>query len=340
MIQVLSLKDNSTTNYESIEDILQDFTELKKEAVMNCLKGQQGSHKGYKFSFLDEVTPEVVVSEAEEIKSLSAQTQTIEKAQEIQTVSQVNPMESNLAECDFALPTRGLFNPDLPKVLPIRTFTSGEEMKLLSSTTNNAIFSILNNIVLIDGFNIKDLVLADIVALSVKARIHTFGTEYYLDSYCPFCEYEGTIRADLDNLETHFIEDIKLPLKLRLPVSQKEVTLRVLTHGHHLAIEDRLEKLKQNTYGGDIEVLKATITRAKQISSIDGKEVLSPEAEKFVRNAHPQDLAYIDSALSSIAVGISKVIKVKCPKCGKEIIVPFTMNSTFFRPVYSGVQWL
>lgn len=331
MIQVLSLKDNSTTNYESVEDILQDYTELKKDAVMNCLKGQQGSHKGYKFKF---VTDEI------KLEKVEPATQMIEEAQESQPIAQVNTMESNLAECDFALPSRGVFNPELPKVLPIRTFTSAEEMKLLSSTTNNAIFSILNNVVLVEGFNIKNLILADIVALSVKARIHTFGTEYYLDSYCPFCEYEGTIRADLDKLETNFIGDLKLPLKLRLPISKKEVTLRVLTHGNYLTIEDRLEKLKQNTYGGDLEVLKAILTRAKQIRAIDGKEVLSPEAEKFVRNAHPQDLAYIDSALSSIAVGISKVIKVKCPKCGKEIIVPFTMNSTFFRPVYSGVQWL
>ena len=165
-----------------------------------------------------------------------------------------------------------------------------------------------------------------------QVRIHTYGVEYKQYYYCPLCDNEGQVEFSLEDIDTHVLnEKLRIPLRIKLPVSQDIIELRIQSVKQINALEDRARKTAKNT-GADFKVVLYTLKQAKRIACVNDKPLDSYEAEKYMREINPKDRAYIDSAFKQIKLGYENVVTVKCPKCGKAIVIPFEMNSEFFNP--------
>lgn len=239
---------------------------------------------------------------------------------------------SNL-ECSTSLPSGGLFYPEFDGNIVFRSLDTGDEQKIFGSSSNTTIDRVLNDVIIEPkGFNINSLIPGDKAYLMNKVRIHTYGSMYRQPYFCPLCSTEGEVEYDLDSIEVHTLPStLKVPLKVKLPVSNDILELRVLNCDQINKLEDRAVKTSKNT-GTDAKEVLFFLKLAKRIGSVNGDELDSFTSESYIRNMHPRDRAYIDSAYRSLKVGYSNIVEVKCPKCGKNITIPVEMTSEFFSP--------
>lgn len=96
------------------------------------------------------------------------------------------------------------------------------------------------------GISVYDMCLGDYQFLMHKLRVVTYGSEYKMIVTCPNCGETHEVKISLDDLEE--IEyDAKLEeyKKIRLPVSNKEVTIKIQTPRSLDEIALRTKELKR-----------------------------------------------------------------------------------------------
>lgn len=235
-------------------------------------------------------------------------------------------------EADLDLPSKGVFYEDGLSKIIYRNVTTDEEMILYGSSSDSTINRVLNRCIIEPkGLDVGNLVAADKLAYLINLRIHTYGSDYKQSSFCPKCEREGTFDASLDDLIYEELGEIKLPLRLPLPISKDVVELKILTDNKYNAIKDRVKKIASRTKGNEKQMLfKAKL--AAQIKAVNDKELNLTEAEEYVNGMHSRDSQTIESALKSIKMGYIGEIEIKCPECGNVFKSPFLLNSEFFHP--------
>ena len=240
-------------------------------------------------------------------------------------------------EVTITLPSKGRFYqeayPDWDGKITFRILNAGDEQKIFGSSSSSTLDRVLNSLIIEPaGFDINNLVPGDKNFFMYKVRIATYGERYKQFYYCPLCNNEGEIEFSIEEIEVHELDDkIKLPLRIKLPVSGDIIELRVQTCNQINRLEDRAQKTSKNT-GADYKEIIYALKLAKRIAAVNEKNLDSYEAEKYMREIHPRDRAYIDSAFKSIKLGYANTLTVNCPKCGKNIVIPFEMNSEFFNP--------
>lgn len=239
-------------------------------------------------------------------------------------------------ETEIELPSKGIFYEDGLDTLRIRNLSTGDEQKIYGSTSNATTDDALSNCVVEpEGFNINTLVSGDKFFFMVKERIHTYGSMYKQPFYCIHCNREGIVEYDLDDMEIKYLDPskIKLPLRIKLPINKDEIELRILNCENLQSIAKRAKKqsntIANKTSPKEIEFLLKT---ARQVAKVNGKEIAGFEAEKYVRNLHSQDRAYINSAYKKIVFGYDERVEVTCPLCGQTLYIPFEMCGEFFNP--------
>lgn len=239
----------------------------------------------------------------------------------------------NNIEMSIELPSEGKFYNDFDGKMVIRSLNTGDEQKIFGSSSPTTLDRVLNGIIIEPaGFDINTLIPGDKKFLMYKARIHTYGSMYKQGMYCPLCNYEGTVDLNMDDIEVFKMPDkIKVPLRIKLPVNNDIIELKVLNCKQINAIEDRANKTSKNT-GVDVNEVLYTLKLAKRIATVNGDTLDSFESEKYIRQLNPRDRAYIDSAFKSIKIGYSSIVDVTCPKCGKTITIPFELTGEFFNP--------
>jgi hypothetical protein len=239
------------------------------------------------------------------------------------------------------LPSNGLFYEGIPCELTIRSLTTKEEQLLYGSTSDTTIDKIIQGcIVEPQGYPLDDLIPADKLYILFKIRILTYGQMYNQYIFCPYCNFEGSTEVDLDTLPCTELneEEIKVPLRLTLPVSKDIVELKVLTESDYKFIKERANKLSRQ-YNKPFNQFERRLRFAKQILSVNGNKYDVFMAEKYYDSMHVKDVRYIDSALFSIKVGYQSKLETRCPSCNRDILVPFEMTSEFLMPTFRNFDW-
>lgn len=237
-------------------------------------------------------------------------------------------------ETTIKLPSRGVFYDGELDTLTLRNLSTDDEQKIYGSTSNETFDKVLSECVVEpEDFDINTLLPADKFYTMVQLRIHTYGSMYKQPCYCIHCDKEGEVTYDLDDIEVVQLPDVKLPIRVKLPMSKDEVELGVLTSKDIKAISKRAAKTSKTMKTSQKE-LEFLLKLSKQILSVNGSDSESTTAMSYVKDMHSRDRAYIESVYKKLFFGYRSTVEVTCPSCGKELIIPFEMTGEFFNPSF------
>lgn len=238
-------------------------------------------------------------------------------------------------ETTITLPSGGRLYPEVPELagpIVIRMMDTNDEKKIFGSTSEDMISTLIKDCVVNIKFDPDILVSADRHYILMKLRIHTYGDDYHVEGVCPECGLQKEFKISLDDLTVYELpEDFVEPIEMTLPLSGTTVGIRVLRTDDAKKIRSRAKKMNKEM-GVPAKEAEYMLRMARQIVTIDGKEVKPGEADKFVKEMKARDSAYIKFKLDETKLGYDDAITITCPECGEEYEVGFRMTGEFFRP--------
>jgi hypothetical protein len=233
------------------------------------------------------------------------------------------------------LPSEGkLYGSDSPLSsgkIEIKYMTAKEEDILTSQNLikqGTVIDKLLDSIIVTEGVKTDDMILGDKNAVMVASRILAYGKEYEAEIINPNNGNKISHTFDLTECEFKKINtDIsENNFKIKLPVSNVEVTYKILTGKEEKAIETELNSIKKLKR----EVSPELTTRLKYIiKSVDGNSEQS-SINDFVENMLSKDSLYLrqEIAKNSPDIDLSQEIKIE----GETVKVDIPMTVNFFWP--------
>ena len=237
----------------------------------------------------------------------------------------------------FTLPSKGLiYDTPIDPQITLRSMTTMEEMKRLSHTDTpyKMMADIIEDCMITKPkIHVYDMCLGDYEFLFHKLRIVTYGNEYKMDITCPKCGQVTPSSVDLDSLGVNEYDDSYLDLaRITLPITNKLIELKYQTPRDLDTIEyKKREMQKRAKTNFDYSILFSIMSLIK---TVDG-QVLDPiTKEEFAKSLPMKDVNYILAKATTLnkKVGVDNLVTTKCNTCGYEIVVPFRLNNTFFRP--------
>ena len=251
-------------------------------------------------------------------------------------MTEVNETTSVFPTETIELPSRGVF---YPEDSPLRSGTI--DLYLMTAKHEDILTSpnliqkgvvldrLIDALIATKGVKSADLLLGDLNAVMVAARILGYGKDYLISMKCPACGQEVDQTVNLSELETtNEPENGKLPqFKLILPISKKEITLRLLTRGDELRIEKEIKSLKK--VNGDIE--SETTTRLKSIIASVAGDSTTSTIWSFVDNMLVKDARHLREKYREMVPDVNFDVEVDCT-CGANQTARFPIGADFFWP--------
>lgn len=239
------------------------------------------------------------------------------------------------------LPSRGLlYEGKIPEGRTTITPMTTKDEKILMGARQQDRIEIIDSILArhleTHGVALDDLVLGDRFFALLVIRNVSYGPEYKISVKCESCgdTFPHVIRVP-DDLRIRVLEpeDAQEPLKIKLPISNREVGLRHLRGIDEKAIRQYARQNRsQSLEAGDPAYLYRI---ARAIASLDGKNM--PNPLEVLKVLDSDDFASADSmaiqqALEAHACGVDLSLSFSCPECAAlvEMVMPFTAE--FFRP--------
>lgn len=247
-------------------------------------------------------------------------------------------MEDYTIAEEYTLPSEGnVYGKEINANIKLRSMTTQEEMKRLGHSPY--VYKMFSNIIddcLIEkpGISAYDLCIGDYQFLLYKLRIVTYGSEYKVDSICPYCGQVNHLTIDLDKLKTNkFTDSLKKHMEFELPISKKIIKLKLQTPR---ILDDIAKKVKEvETQSSNIESEPAILFNIiSLIDTIDGQEFSEAKLETFVRELPMRDANAILNHAKAVAtsIGIDTNTKATCVGCKNEYEFNLPITGEFFRP--------
>lgn len=244
--------------------------------------------------------------------------------------------ESSIYET-FTLPSKGLvYDTSINPQITLRSMTTLEEMKRLSQTDTP--YKVMADIIEDcmkekPKVHVYDMCLGDYEFLLHKLRVVTYGNEYKMTITCPNCGQVVDASVDLDSLTvSEYDESIMDQTHITLPVTNKLIELKFQTPRDLDTVTYKKKEMQKKTKSNvDFGILYTVISLIKKI---DGQVVDPLAKEEFAKNLPMKDVNYIISKATELnkKVGVDNMVTAKCGSCGYELVTPFRLNNSFFRP--------
>lgn len=244
--------------------------------------------------------------------------------------------ESSINET-FTLPSKGLvYDKPIDPQVTLRSMTTLEEMKRLSQTDTP--YKIMADIIEDcmkekPKIHVYDMCLGDYEFLLHKLRIVTYGSSYTMTVTCPNCGKVEDTEIDLDSISIMEYEDSYLDdVNITLPVTNKIIELKYQTpRDLDMIVYKKKEMQKKAKSNVDFSLLYSVMSLIKKV---DGQTIDPLAKEEFVKKLSMKDVNYILAKATELnrKVGLDNLVTTKCGQCGYEIVAPFRLNGSFFRP--------
>lgn len=236
------------------------------------------------------------------------------------------------------LPSKGVFYPEDSPLrsgqIEIKYMTAKEE-DILTSTNliqkGVVLDKLLDSLIVTKGVKSADLLVGDLNAVMVAARILGYGKDYPVTITCPACGETIEQNADLTELET--INEPSVgdsgEFTIVLPVSKAEVTLKFLTRNDEFAIEKEVKALKKAA--GDVSG-EGTARLRKIIKAVNGDDKAGT-IWSFVENMLVRDSRYLREQYAAKIPDVDFNINIDCDcetTADKKVRLPIGPN--FFWP--------
>ena len=224
-------------------------------------------------------------------------------------------MENYTIAETYELPSKGeVYSQKINPKVRLRSMTTEEEMKRLGHSENpNELLAEIINDCLIEKLpiNVYDLCVADYQYLMHKLRVVTYGSNYPVSTVCPICGKLNNSNIDLEKLKVvEFSEDMKSHLNITLPVSGKNIELKLQTPRvlDEVYIKSKELLAKSSDTKSEPALLFNIIS---MIHKVDGKIVEDFKLDSFVRKLAMKDTNYILNHIKAINFGLDSTIKCK-----------------------------
>lgn len=251
-------------------------------------------------------------------------------------------MENTFPSQAITLPSKGYYYPeDSP-------LASGEIEILFPTAKHEDILTSRNLIqkgivldkfmqaIIVSDFDYNDLLLGDKNGIMIAARILAYGKDYEVKVNCPQCNdvvAEVIDLVDLQAKEIEFNENEKAQqeFEFELPISRKNVKLKLLTHRDQNKIDNELKNqkkfMKQDGVNKEITTrLCHTITEL--VGNRDNGKI-----RDFVKNELlSQDSLAIREKMIDITPDMDTTYQFSCDSCGHEEVISIPMGVGFFWP--------
>ena len=165
--------------------------------------------------------------------------------------------------------------------------------------------------------------------------VDIFIPSYHRPTNLMTCRYFKKLGYDMSKL-TVFIDnetdDIAEYTHIHLPKSDVELDLTMQTPRLLDAVTKRVKQAKRRMNNRENpDILYVMLT---SIVKKDGKDFDSITGEMWLRDLPLSDANVIIKAIDRLnsSFGLDLSVYHTCENCGEEIIVPFRVNETFFRP--------
>lgn len=253
--------------------------------------------------------------------------------------------QSNFTQ-ELILPSRGLFNPEIPEGKLIQRCMMVADQKFLSGSNQSAsssIHQILQRTITDPAdFDVAKLTLPDTLYLLFKLRVLSYGNEYKFRTRCPECGNKIDITIDLSELPVEIIEDnYAESLVAELPHRGDTVYTRLLTNEDIEEVNREMKRRKRRNASDDSEYVLRIARSIEKIKlkepNKDGKKELTGffDIERYINNLTDLDASAILSARDSVRYGITPIVEQVCPECREYIDVSLQFSGDFFRPTFS-----
>lgn len=233
------------------------------------------------------------------------------------------------------LPSKGKFYDNLPDgVCEIYPLTAAED-KILSDMTADNITEIFDAVLarcIKSKISPADLIETDRYYLLLMLRAQSLGEEFEFPYECPFagCKHPflhtAMVPSDMPMVEGNVDEE---PFYVDLPKAKQRVGLRFL-RGADMNDIARYRRVAAPLDGekGDPAFAYA---RIKAVVSVDGNPIPDTDtAMEWYLNLSLRDVRAIQKTLADAASGVSNLVKVPCPKCGKESVTRLPLSPMYF----------
>lgn len=240
---------------------------------------------------------------------------------------------------DFELPSQAkIYDEKFDPHVRLRSMTVRDEMKRQSqsSAPHKTLCEIIDTC-LVTKLPIRcyDLCIGDYEYLLHKLRIVTYGPDYKMVIGCPHCTtvYEETINLDDLKVKEVDFNALESNLKFTLPVSKKEIKLKMQTAHILDSIELKVKELKKKNTGDAFDPTML-ITLQETIDTVDGVKLSYVELENFINNLGARDGNFIMNKIEKAnkVIGLDTSLDVTCKTCGGDIKTFFRFGPEFFRP--------
>jgi hypothetical protein len=246
-------------------------------------------------------------------------------------------LSTPLAYVPLFLPSKGvLYDGRIPEgKVEARKMTVAEISAFESSGTSAAdkIERLLKSCVrLPNGFEHRELLMADRMAALFGLRTITLGADYRFDFKCKYCGHVNHANCNLTtDLEQRTpVEGLAEPITVTLPDTGKVLKLRFLRGKDEEAVAKYAKRIKMSSVDNDDPSLPYRI--ATQIVKIDDEEHGIMDRERFVKGLPLGDLMAIADTIEELEPGISLDLMPDCVKCQSGNEVSLDMSVEFFRP--------
>ena len=244
------------------------------------------------------------------------------------------------------LPSKGLIypegNPLTSGKIEMKYMTAREEDILTTQSLikqGKALDKLYQAIIVGNGEGVKinynDLIMGDKNAIMIAARVLGYGKDYEISVDTPSGETikETIDLTTIDNkpLDESYLTPYKNEFDFELPVSNRKITIKILSHRDEGLIEQDMKASKKlnKLRGVNNDV---TVRLRHIITSIDGDE-----SKKAIREFVENDLLAIDSKAirefyRAIAPDIDIAITLEDPNTGDDFEVSLPIDLNFFWP--------
>lgn len=248
-------------------------------------------------------------------------------------------MEQNYTIAEsFELPSKGLvYGSQFDPHVKLKSMTIRDEMKRTSqnATPHRNLCDIIDGCLLTKlPLSCYDLCIGDYEFLLHKLRVVTYGPDYKMVVGCPHCTaiYEATVSLDDLKVKEFKMEDLEKTLNFTLPVSKRQVSLKLQTPRILDSIDAKVKEMKKK------EKLNydptALVTLQETIDLVDGIRLSYIELENFINQLGAKDANFILNNItkSNAFIGLDTSLDVTCTTCGGDIKTFFRFGTEFFRP--------
>jgi hypothetical protein len=234
------------------------------------------------------------------------------------------------------LPSKGVF---YPEGSPLRSgqielkYMTAKEEDILTSTNliqkGIVLDKLMDSLIVTKGVKSADLLVGDLNAVMVAARILGYGKDYPITVACPKCGNSIEETVDLTSLQTeNEPTDGKLDMTIVLPTSKAEVQLKILSRADELAIDKENQSLMKAN--GNISSDATSRLRA-MILSVNGDNNKG-KIWQFVENLLVKDARYLREQYRKMVPDVNFQVLVTCT-CGSDPVeVRMPIGTNFFWP--------